>query len=82
MLGQWKHLLDVVPADFSLLLQRAMLLVPVLFPELWHCTGVLLTVGHIFFMCSGHGGVALPVILMFSFILPLSLLMVELPGFY
>ena len=53
-----KKFIDYVPVDLSLLLQHAVLLDPLLFPALWYCTGVLLTVGHTCFLCSGHGGVA------------------------
>ena len=56
LLVQWWHLLDDVPADLSLVLQHAELLVELLFLVLWYCTCVLLAVGHICFLCIGHGG--------------------------
>ena len=54
-----------------------MLLAPLLFLALWYFTVVLLVVGHIFFLCSGHGGVDSLVTLMFWCIFPLLMLMVE-----
>ena len=80
LLGQLQHLRDDVPAYFSLVLQRADLLDPLLFLAIWYCNGVLLVVGHIFFLCSGHGVVASLVPLIYWCIFPLSLMMVELSG--
>ena len=71
---------DDVPAYFSLVLQRTALLAPLLFLALWYCTGVLIAVGHICFLCSGHGNVSLLVPLIFWNIFPLSLRMVEFFG--
>ena len=76
LLFQRKHLLDVVPEDLLMVLQCAVLLVPLLFPALWYFIGVLLAVGHICFLCSGHVSIASLVPLIFWRIFPLSLLMV------
>ena len=59
-------------------LQRAALLAPFLFLELWYCTGVLPTSGHTCFLCSDPGGVASLVPLIFWCIFSLLLLMMEL----
>ena len=80
LLGQRKHLFDDVPADLSLVLQHLAPLAPLLFLELWYCIGVLIAVGHTYFLCSGHGGVASLVPLIFWCIFSLSLIMVELYG--
>ena len=42
--------------------------VPLLFLavlEIWYCTGVLLVIGNIYFLCSGHVGIVALVILDF-----------------
>ena len=47
-----------------------MLWVPLLLPAvpaLCYCTGVLLTIGHIYFLCSDHGSVVALVILDFVY---------------
>ena len=80
LLGQWQHFLDDVPADFSLVLQHVTPLAPLLFLALWYCSGVLLVVVHICFVCSGHSGVASLVPWMFWCIFPLSLMIMELSG--
>ena len=64
----------------SLVLQHVAPLDPLVFLVLLYCTGVLLVVGHIYFLCSGHGGVASLVTLLFWCIFSLSLLMAELSG--
>ena len=53
---------------------------PLLFDELWYCTGVFPAVGHNCFLCSGPGGVASLVPLMFWCVFSLLILMVELYG--
>ena len=57
IVGSMKILLDDVPLDWLLVLQRDVRLYPLLFPMLWYCISVMLVVGQIFFLCSGHGGV-------------------------
>ena len=57
LLGQLLHWLDVVPADLLLSLKYAMRWVPLSLPDvtaLCYFTGVLLTVGHIYFLCNGN----------------------------
>ena len=65
LLGQWQHLLDDVPGGFLLVLQHVVPLASLLFLELWYCTGVLPPVDHTCFLCSGPGGVASLVPLIF-----------------
>ena len=77
--GSMKNLLDDVPSDLSLVLQHVVLLSPLFFLALWYCTGVLTAVGHTCFLCSGPGGVASLVPLMFWYVFSLLLLMLELP---
>ena len=59
LLGKLQHLIYDFLADLLIVLQRAVMLVPLSFPEIWNFNGVLLTVVHICFLCSDHGGVAL-----------------------
>ena len=73
-------MLDDVPEAFLVVLQHVVPLDPFLFPAIWYCTDVFLVVGHIYFLCSGHGSVTSLVPLIFWFIFPLSLLMAELYG--
>ena len=80
LLVQCQHFLDDVPADLLLVLQHVAPLAPLLFLALWHCTSVLLAVGHTCLLCSGPGGVASLVHLIFWFIFSLLLLMVQLSG--
>ena len=58
LLGQWQHLLDDLPEDLSLVLKYVAPLAPLLLLALCYCTGVLPTLGHTCFLCSGSGGVA------------------------
>ena len=60
LLGQLIHWIDVVPADFLLVLKCAVKWVSLLYPAvpaLWYCTGVSLEVGHIDFLCNEHSGI-------------------------
>ena len=60
LLVQWPHWLDVVPVDFLIVLQCAVQWVQLSFPDehaLCYCTGVSLSLGRIYFLCNGHGGV-------------------------
>ena len=44
--------------------------VPILFPDvtvLWYCTGVLIAIGRIYFLCSGHSGIVVLFILVFVY---------------
>ena len=58
LFGQWIHFLDAFPEYLALVLQHFVALAPLLFPFLLYCTIVLLMLGHFYFLCSGHGGVA------------------------
>ena len=80
VVGSMTFFFDDVHADLSLVLQHVAPLAPLVLLVLLYCTSVLLVVGHIYFLCSGHGGVASLVPLIFWCILPLSLLMVEFSG--
>ena len=80
LLGQRKHFIDDVPADLSLVLKHVAPLDPLLFLVLWYCTVVLTAVGNTCFLCSGPGGVASLVPLIFWCIFSVFLLMVELSG--
>ena len=51
-----------------------------MFHVLWYCTGVLLVVGHIYFLSSGQGGVSSLVPSIVWCIFPLLFLIVELSG--
>ena len=62
----------------SLVLQHVAPLAPLVFLVILYCTGVLIVVGLIYSLCSGHGGVASLVSLIFWCIIPLLLMMVEL----
>ena len=66
LLGQWQHFLDDLTADLSLVLQHVAPLATLLFLALWYCNGVLPAVGHTCFLCSGAGGVASLVPLIFG----------------
>ena len=60
-------------------------LVPLSLPDihdLWYCSGVLLAIGHIYFVCSGHSGVVELVPLIFWCIFPLLPLTVKLHGLH
>ena len=61
---------------FLLVLQRAVLLAPLLFIALRCCTSVFLAVDHSCFLCRSYGGVASLVTL----INPFLMMMVELSG--
>ena len=80
LLGQWKNLLDDVPADLSLVLQHVAPLDPLFLLALWYCTCVLLAVDHTCLICSGHGGAASLVPLIFLCIFPLLLMAVDSYG--
>ena len=80
LLGQRQHFLYDIPVDFSLLLQHVAPLAPLVFLVRFYCTGALLVVGHIYILCSGHGGVDSLGTLIFWCIFTLLLLMVELSG--
>ena len=71
LLGQWQRLLDDVPAYLSLVLQYVATLALLLFLSLWYCISVLLAVCNTCFLCSGPGGVASPVPLIFFVYFPL-----------
>ena len=58
-MGQRLHCLDFVHAYFSLVLKCDLLWVPLSFsavPAIWYCTGVMIAIVHIYFLCSGHSG--------------------------
>ena len=58
LLGQLQHLLDDFPEDLSLVLQHVAPLAPLMFCVLLYCTYVLLVLGHIHLLFSGHVGFA------------------------
>ena len=83
LLGQILHWIYVLSEDLSLVLQCAVMWVPLYppgVPVLLYCTGVSLAIGHINLICSGHGVVVALDILYFGSILLLLTLMVGLPG--
>ena len=81
MLGQRLYWIDFIPAEFLLVPKYAAkwvsLSLPAV-PKIWYYTGALIRIGHIYFLCSGHGGVDAIFILVFGSIFIFLPLMVDL----